>query len=61
MKSHKSCSLRRTVLLDEDAQGIEEPIIAPIKTKKMSSIEKEAPDLSFSPTFLSHLMQVETD
>jgi len=49
------------VLLDEDAQGIEEPIIAPIKTKKMSSIEKEAPDLSFSPTFLSHLMQVETD
>lgn len=30
-----------TVTADEDAQGLEEPIIAPVKTKTFSKLEKE--------------------
>lgn len=31
-----------TVTADEDAQGLEEPIIAPVKTKTFSKLDKEA-------------------
>lgn len=30
-----------TVTADEDAQGLEEPIIAPVKTKTFSKLERE--------------------
>lgn len=36
-----------TMVQDEDAQPIEQPIIAPIKTKKFDIVEKATPSLSF--------------
>jgi U5 small nuclear ribonucleoprotein component len=47
----------RTVLLDEDAQDLSEPIIKPIKTKKFSTLEKTIPTLSYSIEFMTSLMQ----
>ena len=46
----------RTVTLDEDAQGIEEPIIKPIRTKNFSVLEKEQPNLVYSTEFMTALM-----
>lgn len=46
----------RTVTLDEDAQGIEEPIIKPIRTKNFSVLEKEQPNLVYSTEFMTSLM-----
>lgn len=36
-----------TVTADEDAQGLEEPIIAPVKTKTFSKLEKEVRGMLF--------------
>jgi 116 kDa U5 small nuclear ribonucleoprotein component len=50
----------RTVTLDEDAQGIEEPIIKPIRTKNFSVLEKEQPVLVYSTEFMTSLMNTPT-
>lgn len=46
----------RTVVLDEDAQPLEVPIIQPIKTKCFSVLEKEVPRLNYSTEFMAVLM-----
>lgn len=46
----------RTVLLDEDTQPLEEPIIKPIKVKNFSVLEKSAPKLTYSVEFMVGLM-----
>ncbi len=45
------------VTLDEDAQPLEEPVIAPVKTKTFSTLEKEAPEQAYSPEFLAVLLE----
>lgn len=37
-----------TVTADEDAQGLEEPIIAPVKAKTFSKLEKEVPGICYT-------------
>lgn len=51
-----------TVVLDEDAQGLDEPIIQPIRPKKFSTLlsEKEIPKTKYSPEFLTTLMETPT-
>ena len=46
----------RTILLDEDTQPLEEPIIKPIKVKNFSVLEKSAPKLTYSVEFMVGLM-----
>ena len=46
----------RTVLLDEDAQALEEPLIKPIKVKNFSLLEKTTPKLTYSMEFMVGLM-----
>jgi 116 kDa U5 small nuclear ribonucleoprotein component len=46
-----------TVVLDEDAQPIEEPLIAPVRTKTFSKLETEAPETNYSAEFLAALME----
>jgi 116 kDa U5 small nuclear ribonucleoprotein component len=46
----------RTIVLDEDAQGLEEPIIKPMITKNFSVLEKEQPILVYSTEFMTSLM-----
>eukprot|EP01031_Cornospumella_fuschlensis_P035656 gene35656-43245_t len=47
----------KTVVLDEDAQDITEPIIKPIKAKTFTVLLKEAPELVYDMDFLSVLLQ----
>ena len=47
----------KTIVLDEDAQDITEPIIKPIKTKKFSTLVDTAPILTYSNEFMASLMQ----
>jgi len=51
-----------TVVLDEDAQGLDEPIIQPIRPKKFSTLlaEKELPTTRYTPEFLTTLMETPT-
>lgn len=44
-----------TVVLDEDAQDVNEPIIAPIRRKTFSVLEAEAPETVYEPSFLCSL------
>ena len=46
----------RTVLLDEDTQPLEEPIIKPIKVKNFSVLEKSVPKLTYSVEFMVGLL-----
>eukprot|EP00640_Fibrocapsa_japonica_P000517 CAMPEP_0113940842 /NCGR_PEP_ID=MMETSP1339-20121228/6886_1 /TAXON_ID=94617 /ORGANISM="Fibrocapsa japonica" /LENGTH=1009 /DNA_ID=CAMNT_0000944805 /DNA_START=44 /DNA_END=3073 /DNA_ORIENTATION=- /assembly_acc=CAM_ASM_000762 len=46
-----------TVVLDEDAQPLEEPIIAPVKVKSFSVLEKELPKTTYSLEFLAGLCE----
>jgi 116 kDa U5 small nuclear ribonucleoprotein component len=46
----------RTIVLDEDAQGLEDPIIKPVITKNFSVLEKEQPALVYSTDFMTSLM-----
>lgn len=46
----------KTVLLDEDAQDLNEPIIKPIKPKVYSIVEKELPELNYTSEFLTALL-----
>ena len=50
----------RTVVLDEDAQDLSEPIIKPIRIKNFSVLEKVAPTLKYSTEFLASLMNTPT-
>ena len=50
----------KTVTLDEDAQGLSEPIIKPIKLKNFSILQKEAPALVYESEFLTSLMNTPT-
>ena len=47
----------KTIVLDEDAQDITEPIIKPIKTKKFSTLVDTAPILTYTNEFMASLMQ----
>jgi len=49
-----------TVVLDEDAQPLEEPIIAPVKTKSFSTQEKKLPKTTYSMDFMTSLMETPT-
>ncbi|CAN0025728.1 unnamed protein product, partial [Choristocarpus tenellus] len=49
-----------TVTADEDAQGLEDPIIAPVKAKTFSKLEKEVPETKCSPSFMTSLMETPT-
>uniref|UniRef100_A0A7S1U9A6 Tr-type G domain-containing protein n=1 Tax=Phaeomonas parva TaxID=124430 RepID=A0A7S1U9A6_9STRA len=44
-----------TVVLDEDAQPIEEPIIAPVDKKTFSALDKEIPETNYQLEFLCSL------
>jgi len=48
----------KTVLMDEDTQGIDEPIIKSVKAKNFSVLEKdgEIPTLNYSTDFMTTLM-----
>ncbi|GBG31393.1 116 kDa U5 small nuclear ribonucleoprotein component [Hondaea fermentalgiana] len=41
---------------DEDAQGIEEPLIKPVQVKTFSKLDDDAPNLRYSVDFLGSLM-----
>ena len=45
-----------TLVEDEDAQGIDQPIIATEKPKDFDFIEKKNPETTFDNTFLKYLM-----
>jgi U5 small nuclear ribonucleoprotein component len=45
-----------TLVMDEDAQPLEVPIIAPIKTKQLESLEGEPVKTRFTNEFLATLM-----
>ena len=45
-----------TLIMDEDAQPLEEPIIAPVKHKQVEVIEKDALEMKVSPEYLKGLM-----
>ena len=45
-----------TLLMEEDAQGIEEPIIAPVRSKTFSKLEREVPGTTYSTEFMTALM-----
>lgn len=51
-----------TVVLDEDAQGLEEPIIKPIRPKKFSTLlsEEQLPKTRYTAEFLTTLMETPT-
>jgi len=46
-----------TLVQDEDAQAITEPIIAPVRQKVFSVLEKEIPRTTYSPSYLAALME----
>lgn len=50
----------KTVTLDEDAQDLATPLIKPIKPKNFSVLQKEAPEMTYSPEFLAALMHTPT-
>ena len=50
----------RTVILDEDAQDLTEPIIKPIRVKNFSVLEKGAPALLYNTEFIASLMNTPT-
>lgn len=43
----------KTVLVDEDTQGVEEPIVNPMKINNFSVLEKETPALTYSTPKIS--------
>ena len=45
-----------TLVMDEDAQPLEEPIVAPIKKKTFSVLEKSIPSTSYNTEFMTGLM-----
>ena len=47
----------KTILLDEDAQDLDEPIINPMKVKNFSVLETEEPELTYSKDFIANLME----
>jgi len=49
----------KTILMDEDTQGIDEPIIKSVKAKNFSVLEKdgEIPTLNYSTDFMATLME----
>jgi len=49
-----------TVVLDEDAQPLEEPIIAPVKAKAFSTLEKDLPKITYTMEFMTSLMETPT-
>lgn len=50
----------KTIVMEEDAQKISEPIIKPIKIKNHSVLAKEIPKLKYSSEFLASLMNTPT-
>eukprot|EP00937_MAST-01D_sp_MAST-1D-sp2_P007366 g7366.t1 len=46
----------QTVVMEEDAQPLEQPIIAPVRTRVFSALEKEVPGTSYSTEFMASLM-----
>lgn len=46
-----------TVVLDEDAQPIEEPILKPVTVRTFSNLETEPPEKTYSGVFLRGLME----
>lgn len=45
-----------TLVMEEDAQPLEVPIIAPIRAKRLEATEREPPKAKFTPEFLAVLM-----
>jgi U5 small nuclear ribonucleoprotein component len=45
-----------TLVMEEDAQAIETPIIEPVKTKSFSVLEQKVPRTTYSTQFLTSLM-----
>eukprot|EP00613_Pedinella_sp_CCMP2098_P038485 CAMPEP_0171804652 /NCGR_PEP_ID=MMETSP0991-20121206/74235_1 /TAXON_ID=483369 /ORGANISM="non described non described, Strain CCMP2098" /LENGTH=997 /DNA_ID=CAMNT_0012417059 /DNA_START=82 /DNA_END=3073 /DNA_ORIENTATION=- len=46
-----------TVILDEDAQDLSEPILKPVKPKVFSVLESEVPELTVDPEFVQGLLE----
>ena len=46
----------KTILLDEDAQDLDEPIINPMKIKNFSVLETVQPELTYNRDFITNLM-----
>ncbi|KAJ8612534.1 hypothetical protein CTAYLR_003701 [Chrysophaeum taylorii] len=46
-----------TVVLDEDAQPLEEPILKPARVRTFSALEEEPPEKSYSVEFMRGLME----
>lgn len=52
----RRCLPAETLVMEEDAQPLEQPIIAPVVDKKFELVEREAPETAYSLDFLTGLM-----
>mmetsp|Transcript_20010 Transcript_20010/g.60453 ORF Transcript_20010/g.60453 Transcript_20010/m.60453 type:complete len:985 (+) Transcript_20010:276-3230(+) len=50
-----------TLVMEEDAQPLEVPIIAPVRHKKVEVLEREAPETNYSNEFLAGLLNSSAD
>lgn len=50
-----------TLVMEEDAQPLEVPIIAPVRHKKVEVLEREAPETHYSNEFLAGLLNSSAD
>ena len=48
------------LVMDEDSQPIEQPIIEPVKMKSFSTLEKNIPETKYDTTFMTSLMAFPT-
>lgn len=54
--AHEVYGDAETLVMEEDAQTIETPIIEPVKIKSFSVLEKEIPKTTYSTEFMTSLM-----
>eukprot|EP00096_Caligus_rogercresseyi_P007196 TRINITY_DN2497_c0_g1_i1.p1 TRINITY_DN2497_c0_g1~~TRINITY_DN2497_c0_g1_i1.p1 ORF type:complete len:1000 (-),score=294.47 TRINITY_DN2497_c0_g1_i1:401-3334(-) len=47
-----------TIIHEEDAQPLSEPIVAPVKKHKFQFIEQELPETSYSSVYLQEMMEI---
>ena len=45
-----------TLIQEEDAQPLTEPIIAPVRKNKFQHVENELPNTTYDPEFMADLM-----
>ncbi|KAL4105936.1 hypothetical protein PRIC1_003991 [Phytophthora ramorum] len=55
-EAHEVYGDAETLVMEEDAQSIETPIIEPVKTKSFSVLQQKVPQTTYSTQFLTSLM-----